>query len=80
MKRDEGAHFYINIKNYNEIVIDEETKTGQVTHSIHALDTFFSMIEQYAKKKYPVKLVVEKITGARLHLYVIDDISDALRQ
>lgn len=74
MKRLEGIHFYINIKNYNEIVTDEETKTGAVTHSIHALDTFFSSIERYGKSLYTETLTVEKITGSRLHIYIVDDI------
>ncbi|MCD8241946.1 MAG: hypothetical protein LUD73_06150 [Lachnospiraceae bacterium] len=77
MKRFEGIHFYINIKNFNDIVVDEETKTGAVTHSIHALDTFFSSIERYSKKIYGKTLTVEKITGSRLHIYVVEDIIPA---
>ena len=47
MIRKEGMHFYINIPNLDQVVIDEETKTGKVNHSLHALDTFFSMIESF---------------------------------
>ena len=46
MKRRKGIHFYINIRNFNNIILDEEAMTGNVTHSLHALDTFFSSIEK----------------------------------
>lgn len=69
MKRSEGMHFYINIPNFNAVVIDEEAKTGKVNHSIHALDTFFSMIESFGKSHFD-SFVVEKITGSRLHMNV----------
>ena len=59
------------------MVIDEETKNGKVNHSIHALDTFFSGIESFGKKNFPEKFVIEKITGARLHMYVVDDVNEA---
>ena len=29
MKRSEGMHFYINIPNFNAVVIDEEVKNGK---------------------------------------------------
>lgn len=69
MQKHNGIHFYINVMNFNEVIIDEETKTNGVTHSIHALDTFFASIESYGKK-VSRDLVVEKITGSRLHMYV----------
>ena len=77
MKRSNGVHFYINIANINQIVFGEEKRTGKVNHSIHALDTFFSSIETYGKKKYPGSFNVEKITGGRLHLFVVDDVHSA---
>ena len=77
MKRSNGVHFYINIANINQIVFGEEKQTGKVNHSIHALDTFFSSIETYGKKKYPGSFNVEKITGGRLHLFVVDDVHSA---
>lgn len=76
MLQQTGIHFYINIVNFNEIIRDEESKTNQVTHAIHALDTFFSSVEAYGKK-VSEDLVVEKITGARLHMYVIGDLTAA---
>ena len=77
MKKQSGIHFYINIENFNRIIQDEESKTNSVTHSIHALDTFFSSIESFGKHRYPKTFVVEKITGSRLHLYITDDIIPA---
>ena len=77
MIRKEGMYFYINIPNLDQVVIDEETKTGKVNHSLHALDTFFSMIESFGKKHFPQSFVVEKITGSRLHMYVTDSLNEA---
>lgn len=77
MQKFEGIHFYVNVANFNEVVIDEESKNGKVNHSIHALDTFFSGIESFGKKNFPEKYVIEKITGARLHMYVVDDVNEA---
>lgn len=72
MKRNEGLHFYINVANFDDVVADEEDKKGKPIHCIHALDTLFTSIERYGKKKYE-NLHVEKVTGSRLHLYIIDD-------
>ena len=77
MQKFEGIHFYVNVANFNEVVIDEEMKSDKVNHAIHALDTFFKSIESFGKKNFPEKFVVEKITGARLHMYVVDDIDKA---
>ena len=78
MKKLSGIHFYINIANFNQIILYEESKTGEVTHAIHALDTFFTCIELFGKR-VSKKLVVEKVTGSRLHLYVVDDIVPAFQ-
>ena len=79
MERLEGLHFYINIANFDDVIEDEESKTGKLNHSIHALDTYFSSIESFGKKYYPNDFVVEKITGSRLHLYVVADVKAAFR-
>lgn len=79
MKRKNGIHFYINIKNFDKVVTNEEMTSKSVNHSIHALDTFFSSIEKYGKKKYKDIFTVEKITGARLHMYVTDEILSAYK-
>lgn len=73
-----GIHFYINIKNYEKIIEAEENNTGKVTHSVHALDRFFKLIESYASSK---NATIEKITGSRLHLFLegeLQDIKDAM--
>lgn len=76
MYRRKGLHFYINVNNFNDIVENEE-QHGGVNHSIHALDTLFSLTEQFGKTNYPEALVVEKITGARLHLFVYGNVKDS---
>ena len=76
MERLEGIHFYIDVKNLNEVVADEEERTGGVKHAVHALDTLFTSIERYGKRGHR-NLVVEKITGSRLHLYVVDGLVPA---
>lgn len=78
MKKLEGIHFYINIQEFDKIILDEESKTGEVTHAIHALDTFFSSVESFGKR-ISKNLVVEKITGSRLHLYVVDELFKAFQ-
>ena len=78
MQKLKGIHFYINIANFNAIILDEESRTGEVTHAIHALDTFFTSIENFGKKQSK-NLVVEKISGARLHLYVVDELAPAFQ-
>ena len=76
MQKLSGIHFYINIENFNSIILDEEKRTRGVTHALHALDTFFTSIESFGKRQSE-KLVVEKITGSRLHLYVVDSLVPA---
>lgn len=77
MKKYKGIHFYICITNFNEIINDEEDQLGKPIHSIHMLDTFFTSIENYGKK-LSSSLVVEKITGARLHLFVIQNYGEKM--
>lgn len=50
MEKSEGIHFYVNVENFNDVVLNEEQHTGKVNHSIHALDTFFTSIEYYGKR------------------------------
>lgn len=76
MKKQKGLHFYINVMNFNDIVEAEELQGG-VNHSIHALDTLFTLTEKYGKKNYSDRFVVEKITGARLHMFVVAEIKEA---
>lgn len=77
MQKLSGIHLYINIANYDKIILDDLDRFRDVAHSIHALDTFFSSIESFGKKISPDHLVVEKVTGARLHLYIVDKADQA---
>lgn len=77
MVKNEGMHFYINILNMDNVVADEERRTNEVNHSIHALDTYFSMIENFGKRHFTQNFFVEKITGSRLHMYVSGMITDS---
>lgn len=70
MIKTEGIHFYINIANLDDVAENEEKTLGEMQHTIHALDTFFTSIEAYGLRHYPGALVVEKITSSRLHMYV----------
>lgn len=54
----------------DEIILDEEKNQHSVTHSLHALDTYFTSIESFGKKNFPKTFYVEKITGSRLHLII----------
>lgn len=78
MEKKTGMHLYIAIRNFNQIILDEEGQTGKVTHALHALDTFFSSIESFGKALSD-KIVVEKITGSRLHLYIVDGLLPAFQ-
>ena len=68
LEKKTGIHFYINIINLDDVTEVEEKNTGEVRHTIHALDTYFSAIETYGKKHYYQSFIVEKITGSRLHI------------
>lgn len=78
MKKQVGLHFYINVVNFNQIILDEEKTSNRVDHAIHALDTFFASIERYGKR-VSKSLVVEKITGSRLHLYILEELVPAFQ-
>lgn len=74
----EGMHYYINIANYYEVIENEEKTFNDLKHSIHALDNFFSSIEIYARS-FSEEVVIEKITGSRLHIYIKEDINTSLK-
>jgi len=73
LQKKTGVHFYINIANFDDVAEREEAITREVKHAIHELDTFFSSVEAYGLKHYPELFIVEKITGSRLHMYVVSD-------
>lgn len=77
MDKYSGMHMYICVTNYDGIIANDEAENGDVARSIHALDTFFTAIERYGNKLFPDRFVVEKITGARLHLYILADLRDS---
>jgi len=77
LERRQGIHFYINVSNFDQVVSAEEEETRRVNHAIHALDTYFRSIERFSKANFGDVLTIEKITGARLHLYVVDDVASA---
>ena len=73
MQKKIGIHFYVNIVNLDDVSEAEEKATNEVRHTIHAIDTYFSAIEAYGKHHYHDAFIVEKITGSRLHMYVVND-------
>lgn len=79
MQREQGLHLYINILNFDKILEEEEKRLGEPTHSIHALDSYFSSIEKFVNK-YVTNSTVEKITGSRLHVYIISDLTSAYKK
>ncbi len=79
MKKREGMHFYINISNFDDIVEKEELDSGNVNHSIHALNTFFSSIEWFGNNKYTDVFVTEKVTGSRIHMYILADVQESFK-
>lgn len=78
MNKESGIHFYINVKNFNNVVLAEEDQFGSVNHAIHALDTLFRSVEQFGITRFKDSFVVEKITGARLHMYFRNQNADAI--
>lgn len=52
MNKESGIHFYINVKNFNNVVLTEEDKYGSVNHAIHALDTLFRSVEQFGITRF----------------------------
>ena len=53
MIQTEGIHFYINIATLDDVAENEEKTLGEMQHTIHALDTFFTSIEAYGLRHYP---------------------------
>lgn len=77
MDKKNGLHLYINISNFNDILEkEEESNPTEPKHAIHALDTYFSSIEDFCKH-HTNNSTIEKITGARLHIYMEDSITNS---
>lgn len=77
MDKKNGLHLYINISNFNDILENEEENSStEPKHAIHALDTYFSSIENFCKR-HTNNSTIEKITGARLHIYIEDSLANS---
>jgi class 3 adenylate cyclase len=75
MNKSEGIHFYVNIKNLDEIIQGEEEANDEVKRSIHRLHTFFAGITKAVKH---FNGEIEKFTHGRVHVYIekLDDEND----
>lgn len=69
IKKQEGIHLYVNIKNLDKLVI-EDAKDGKLNHVIHQMNTLFTSIEKFANDNYSKEIIIEKVTGSRLHLII----------
>lgn len=73
-----GLHFYINIKNFDNLVSTDETD-GDMSHLFHLLNTFLTTIERYIRDNFNTEYVlIEKLTGSRLHIIIYKECKDAL--
>lgn len=65
----DGIHLYLNIKNFDALVKNDETD-NDVSHIIHFLNTFVSTLERFISDKYRDNVYFEKLTGSRIHLII----------
>lgn len=67
----EGLHVYINIDNFDSLLVKEERNQHNIKHSLKLLNSFFVAIRRYTSQriKFP-GLHIEKVTGNRMHLYI----------
>lgn len=68
---------YINIVNFDHVVLDKEQRTGSVFHTIHELNNFLFYVEAFRKRYFPETFNIVKANGARLNMYVLNEIEDA---
>lgn len=71
-KKHNGIHLYVNIKNLDKLVV-EDAKGGKLNHVIHQMNTLFTSIEKFVNDNYKQQVIIEKVTGARLHLIINGD-------
>ena len=72
-----GLHFYINIKNFDSLVATDE-KDGDMSHMFHFLNTFLTSLERYIRDNFNTdKVIIEKLTGSRLHIVVYGECTGA---
>lgn len=68
-----GLHFYINIKNFDKLVANDE-KDDDMSHMFHYLNTFLTSLERYIRDNFDTnQVIVEKLTGSRIHIIVYGD-------
>lgn len=66
MERKTGVHFYINIKNLDEIIREEESNDEELKRTLHRLQTYFTGITKLIKDSNISR--VEKYTSGRAHI------------
>ena len=66
-----GIHLYINIKNLEHLVSEDE-KDEDMNHIFSLLNTFVVSMENYIVSNYRDNVYFEKLTGGRIHLIIED--------
>lgn len=66
MERKTGIHFYINIKNLNSIIREEEDKDDDLKRTLHRLQTYFTGLTKLINDDGKGK--IEKYTSGRAHI------------
>lgn len=69
VKKHIGIHLYVNIKNFDKLVMVDAID-GKLNHVIHQMNTLFTSIEKFVKDNYKQDVTIEKVTGSRLHLII----------
>ena len=77
LEKQQGIHLYINIKNLDKLVMDD-AKDGKLNHVIHQMNTLFTSIEKFVNDNYKQEVIIEKVTGSRLHLIINDEKQTAI--
>lgn len=65
MDKKTGVHFYLNIKNLDNIIKDEENKDEDLKRTLHRLQTYFVGLTKLIKDK---GAKIEKYTAGRAHV------------
>lgn len=65
MDKKTGVHFYLNIKNLDNIIKDEENKDEDLKRTLHRLQTYFVGLTKLVKDK---GAKIEKYTAGRAHI------------
>ncbi|MCJ8343693.1 MAG: adenylate/guanylate cyclase domain-containing protein [Cetobacterium sp.] len=65
MDKKTGVHFYLNIKNLDKVIKDEENKDEDLKRTLHRLQTYFVGLTNLVKDK---GAKIEKYTAGRAHI------------